>query len=38
MEIRDLAGTLAGDDTAFLALADAEAAAKFCLEIREMMK
>jgi len=38
MEIRGLAGTIAGDDTAFLAMRDTEAAERFCIEIKEMMK
>jgi transcriptional regulator of arginine metabolism len=38
MEIRGLAGSLAGDDTAFLAMRDNETAERFCVEIKEMMK
>ncbi|MDR0905644.1 MAG: arginine repressor [Oscillospiraceae bacterium] len=38
MEIRGLAGTIAGDDTAFLAMRDNETAERFCVEIKEMMK
>ena len=38
MNVRGLAGTIAGDDTAFLAMRDNEAAERFCLEIKEMMK
>ena len=38
MEIRGLAGTIAGDDTAFLAMRDTEAAERFCVDIKEMMK
>ena len=35
MELRDLAGTLAGDDTAFIAMRDNEAAERLCREIGE---
>ena len=35
MNIKDLAGTLAGDDTAFIAMRDNEAAEQLCLEIGE---
>ncbi len=37
MEIRDLVGTLAGDDTAFLAMRDVECAKVFCREIYEIL-
>ncbi len=37
MEIRDLVGTLAGDDTAFLAMRDVECARVFCKEIYELL-
>ncbi len=35
MNIQDLAGSLAGDDTAFLAMTDCESAKRLCEEIRE---
>jgi transcriptional regulator of arginine metabolism len=38
MSIRSLAGSLAGDDTAFLAMYDNEAAERFCKEIEGMLK
>ena len=37
MEIKDLVGTIAGDDTAFLAMRDGESAVLFCKEIEEML-
>lgn len=37
MHIENLAGTLAGDDTAFLAMKDSKAAELFCEEIKEML-
>jgi len=37
MEIKDLVGTLAGDDTAFLAMRDAESARAFCEEIHAIL-
>ncbi len=37
MAIPELVGTLAGDDTAFLAMQTNEAAAAFCLEIEAML-
>ena len=37
MHIENLVGTLAGDDTAFLLMQDAESAAAFCEEIKEML-
>ena len=36
MQIEDLAGTIAGDDTAFLAMRDNEAAQRLCCEIDDM--
>ena len=35
MNLENLAGTLAGDDTAFIAMRDSEAAEKLCREIGE---
>ena len=37
MELPDLVGSLAGDDTAILIMRTGEAAAEFCEEIREML-
>ncbi len=37
MEVADMVGSLAGDDTAFVAMRDGESAALFCKEIREML-
>ena len=37
MNIHDLVGTLAGDDTAFLAMRDNESAERLCREIEEML-
>ena len=37
MEIHGLAGSLAGDDTIFLAMADAAAAEAFCRELQELI-
>ena len=37
MNIHDLVGTLAGDDTAFLAMRDNAGAERFCHEIEEML-
>ena len=37
MEIGYMVGSLAGDDTAFLVMKDAESAESFCREIEEMM-
>ena len=37
MDIPELVGTVAGDDTAFLAMKNNEAAAAFCLEIEAML-
>jgi len=38
MSIRNIVGSIAGDDTGFLAMNDATAAEKFCKEIEEMLK
>ena len=38
MGIRSLMGTIAGDDTGFLAMSDVESAERFCKEIEEMLK
>ena len=38
MELPDLVGSLAGDDTAILIMRTNEAAVEFCEEIREMLK
>lgn len=37
MEIKDLVGTLAGDDTAFLAMRNTESAKAFCEEIHAIL-
>lgn len=37
MELPYIVGSIAGDDTAFLAVRDAETAASFCDEIQEML-
>ncbi|MCL2221684.1 MAG: arginine repressor [Oscillospiraceae bacterium] len=37
MSINDLVGTIAGDDTAFLAMRDSIAAEKFCAGIEDML-
>ena len=37
MDIPDLVGSLAGDDTAILIMRTNEAATEFCEEIREML-
>lgn len=37
MDIRDLAGTLAGDDTAFLAMYDQDAARELSREVKNML-
>lgn len=37
MQIDNLAGTIAGDDTAFLAMKDSQSAIEFCREIDEMI-
>ena len=38
MGIRNLVGSIAGDDTCFLAMSDITAAERFCKEIEEMLK
>jgi len=38
MGIRNLVGTIAGDDTCFLAMCDISAAERFCQDIEEMLK
>jgi transcriptional regulator of arginine metabolism len=38
MDIRSLAGTIAGDDTGFLAMHNNEAAIQFCKEIADMLE
>jgi len=38
MGIRNIVGSIAGDDTGFLAMNDTPAAEKFCKEIEEMLK
>ena len=38
MGIKSIVGTIAGDDTGFLAMADATMAERFCKEIEEMLK
>ena len=38
MGIRNLVGSIAGDDTGFLAMSDTAAAESFCKEIEEMLK
>jgi len=38
MGIRDLVGSIAGDDTGFLAMSGLEAAERFCKEIASMIK
>ena len=37
MDVEDIVGTLAGDDTSFIVMTDTEAAKKFCKEIKELM-
>lgn len=37
MNVEDVVGTIAGDDTSFVAMVDTEAAKRFCKEIRELM-
>ena len=37
MNIKNLVGSIAGDDTAFLAMTDAAAAEAFCAEIESMI-
>ena len=38
MGIRNIVGSIAGDDTGFLAMSDVSSAEKFCKEIEEMLK
>jgi len=38
MGIRNIVGSIAGDDTGFLAMHDAASAEKFCKEIEDMLK
>ena len=38
MGIRNLVGSIAGDDTGFLAMSDTESAKKFCKDIEEIIK
>ena len=38
MGIKGLVGSIAGDDTGFLAMSDIEAAGRFCKEIESMLK
>jgi transcriptional regulator of arginine metabolism len=38
MGVRGLVGTVAGDDTAFLAMTDADTAERFCAEVELMIK
>ena len=38
MDVPDMVGTLAGDDTALLVMKDLEAARGFCEDIHEMLK
>ena len=38
MSIRNLIGSIAGDDTGFLAMSDTESAERFCKEIESMLK
>ncbi|MBR5115240.1 MAG: arginine repressor [Oscillospiraceae bacterium] len=38
MAIRTIVGSLAGDDTAFLAMTDSQAAEVFCAEIKTMLR
>ena len=38
MDIRNLVGTIAGDDTGFLAMSDCESAENFCKEIEKMLR
>ena len=37
MDMNDIVGSLAGDDTAFLVMRDTESAAAFCEEIKEIL-
>ena len=38
MGIKSLVGSIAGDDTGFLAMSDTETAGRFCKEIEDMLK
>jgi len=38
MGIKNLVGTIAGDNTSFLAMSDIESAERFCKEIEDMLK
>ena len=38
MSIKGIIGSIAGDDTGFLAMSDTEAAERFCKDIEEMLK
>jgi len=38
MGVKNLVGTIAGDDTAFLAMSDVVTAERFCKEIEDMLK
>jgi len=38
MGIKDIVGTIAGDNTSFLAMNDVATAESFCKEIEEMLK
>jgi len=38
MGIRNIVGSIAGDDTGFLAMCDTEAAEQFCKDIEDMLK
>ena len=38
MGIKNLVGTIGGDDTTFIAMTDALAADKFCKELEDMLK
>ena len=37
MELNDMLGSLAGDDTAFLVMRTTESAANFCEEMKDML-
>ena len=38
MAVRNLVGTIAGDDTGFMAMTDKESAEQLCIEIEEMLR
>jgi arginine repressor len=38
MGIKGLVGSIAGDDTGFLAMGDVEAAERFCREMADLLK